>query len=126
MISLTDSEKKILEAYANNNMSLGKTAKALFYHKNTVLYHLKCIREKYGLNPNNFYDLCKLFGYVKAEDVTDINDGCKSEDIVYCKDCEYLMFSDCYGECSQAHKGIVSPDDSCGYGKRKDNNDEGT
>ena len=119
MINLTDREKKILEAYANNNMSLGKTAKALYYHKNTVLYHLKRIREKYELNPNNFYDLCKLFGYVKVEDVTDINDGCKSEDVVYCKDCEYLTFSDCYGECSQAYKGIVSPDDSCGYGKRK-------
>ena len=38
---------------------------------------------------------------------------------VKCKDCEYLMFSDCYGECSKAYKGIVSPDDSCGKGKLK-------
>ena len=36
---------------------------------------------------------------------------------VVCKDCEYLMFSDCYGECSKAYKGIVSPNDSCGKGK---------
>lgn len=38
---------------------------------------------------------------------------------VKCKDCEYLMFSDCYGECSKAYKGIVSPNDSCEYGKRR-------
>ena len=44
-------------------------------------------------------------------------DGKKQE--VKCKDCEYLMFSDCYGECLKAYKGVVSPDDSCGKGKRK-------
>ena len=38
---------------------------------------------------------------------------------VKCKDCEYLMFSDMYGECSKNYKGIVSPDDSCGKGKLK-------
>lgn len=42
----------------------------------------------------------------------------KSED-VKCKECEYLMFSDCYGECSKGYKGIVNPNDSCGKGKRK-------
>lgn len=36
---------------------------------------------------------------------------------VKCKDCKYLMFSDCYGECSKAYKGIVQPNDSCGKGK---------
>ena len=40
----------------------------------------------------------------------------KSDEIVHCKDCKYLMFSDCYGECSKAYKGIVRPDDSCGHG----------
>lgn len=38
---------------------------------------------------------------------------------VKCKDCEYLMFSDWYGECSKGFKGIVSPNDSCGKGKKK-------
>ena len=38
---------------------------------------------------------------------------------VKCKECEYLMFSDCYGECRKGYKGIVSPNDSCGRGKRK-------
>ena len=46
----------------------------------------------------------------------------KPNEIVHCKDCKYLMFSDCYGECSKAYKGIVNPNDSCGYGvKRYDN-----
>lgn len=40
--------------------------------------------------------------------------------VVRCKDCKHLMFSDMYGECSQAHIGIVRPDDFCSYGERKD------
>lgn len=38
---------------------------------------------------------------------------------VKCKDCEYLMFSDMYGECSKGYKGIVQPNDSCGKGHKK-------
>lgn len=41
-------------------------------------------------------------------------------EVVRCKDCKHLMFSDCYGECAQAHMGIVRPDDFCSYGERKD------
>ena len=45
---------------------------------------------------------------------------CDMQEIVRCKDCKYLMFSDMYGECSQGHMGIVKPDDFCSYGERKD------
>ena len=38
---------------------------------------------------------------------------------VKCHECKHLMFSDCYGECSKAHKGIVNPDDSCEYGEMR-------
>lgn len=41
------------------------------------------------------------------------------KETVYCKDCENLMFSDCYGECAKAHKGIVRPDDTCEHGIRR-------
>lgn len=41
-------------------------------------------------------------------------------EVVHCKDCKYLMFSDCYGECSKGYMGIVSPDDYCSRGERKD------
>lgn len=43
----------------------------------------------------------------------------EKKEIVHCIDCKYLMFSDFYGECSKAYKGIVSPDDYCGYGVNK-------
>ena len=39
---------------------------------------------------------------------------------IRCVECKHLMFSDCYGECSKAYKGIVRPDDSCGKGERKE------
>lgn len=41
-------------------------------------------------------------------------------EVVRCKDCKYLMFSDFYGECSKAHFGIVSPNDFCSRGERKE------
>lgn len=41
-------------------------------------------------------------------------------EIVHCGDCKHLMFSDCYGECSKAYKGIVNPDDWCPFGELKD------
>lgn len=40
--------------------------------------------------------------------------------VVRCKDCKFLMFSDCYGECRRGHFGIVSPNDYCSGGVRKD------
>ena len=39
--------------------------------------------------------------------------------IVRCKECEYLMFSDMYGECAKGYMGIVEPDDYCSRGNRK-------
>lgn len=42
---------------------------------------------------------------------------------VKCIDCEYLDFEVPYAVCSKAYKGIVSPDDSCGKGKRRTQKD---
>lgn len=37
---------------------------------------------------------------------------------VECWQCQYLMFSDCYGECSKGNSsGVVQPHFSCGKGK---------
>lgn len=41
-------------------------------------------------------------------------------EVVHCKNCKHLMFSDFYGECSKGYFGIVSPDDYCSRGERKD------
>ena len=38
---------------------------------------------------------------------------------VHCKDCQHLVFSDCYGECGKGHKGIVNPNDTCEHGVKK-------
>jgi hypothetical protein len=36
---------------------------------------------------------------------------------IECLQCQYLMFSDCYGECSKGNiHGIVQPHFSCGKG----------
>lgn len=40
--------------------------------------------------------------------------------VVRCRDCRYLMFSDCYGECRRGNLGIVRPDDYCSYGERRE------
>ena len=41
-------------------------------------------------------------------------------EVVKCIDCKHLMFSDFYGECSRGYMGIVTPDDYCSRGVRKD------
>lgn len=43
--------------------------------------------------------------------------------VVHCKDCENLMFSDCYGECSKGYLSIVNPDDYCSRGVRRKEGD---
>ena len=46
----------------------------------------------------------------------------RAEEIVHCKDCEYLEITGCYGECGKAILGIVNPDDFCSRGKRRADN----
>lgn len=42
------------------------------------------------------------------------------EEVVYCKNCKHLMFSDFYGECTKGYMGIVQPNDYCSKGERKE------
>ena len=44
---------------------------------------------------------------------------CDMQEVVRCKDCKYLMFSDMYGECARTYMGIVSPTDFCSRGVGK-------
>lgn len=39
--------------------------------------------------------------------------------MITCQNCKYLMFSDCYGECAIAEKGIVKPYYTCGKAESK-------
>lgn len=37
-------------------------------------------------------------------------------EVVFCKDCDYLEYSDCYGECGRGYLSIVKPYDYCSRG----------
>ena len=71
---------------------------------------------------------CENYGGVKCracwvDDAVCLIDDATTVDavpVVRCRDCKHLMFSDCYGECGKGHMSIVSPDDFCSYGERKD------
>jgi carbohydrate diacid regulator len=51
---------EIILALADNNMNETQTARDLYMHRNTVIYRLRKVKKLTGLDPMNFYDLCKL------------------------------------------------------------------
>ena len=59
---LTQQECELLQSVAENDLNITAAAEAAFLHRNTVVYHLKRIENKTGLNPRNFFDLAKLLG----------------------------------------------------------------
>ncbi len=65
---MTERQKEIVLALAENGMKPTQAAEAMFLHRNTVLYHIKQIKEETGLDPLKFYDLCKLVEIVRAEE----------------------------------------------------------
>ena len=60
MAKLSALHKEIILAYARNNMNISRVAEELHYHINTMQYRIAQIARTTGLNPKNFYDLCKL------------------------------------------------------------------
>ncbi len=64
---LTVTDKKIILAYARNNMKPGATGQELNYHYTNISYHLDRIRDKTSLNPRKFYDLIKLVKEVNGK-----------------------------------------------------------
>lgn len=62
-----DKEKKIneflletLQGFFDNNLSISQTAKALFIHRNTLLYRLERVEKITGLDPKKFDDAVQL------------------------------------------------------------------
>ena len=41
-------------------MNVTDVARAIFTHRNTVLYHLNKVKQQTGLDPRRFYDLVEL------------------------------------------------------------------
>lgn len=66
------------------------------------------ISEKHNIP---LFELVDNFAEIPSADVVEV---------VRCKNCKYLMFSDFYGECSKGYMGIVYPNDFCSHGERAD------
>ena len=63
---MTDTERDVILAFAENNMHSRATADMLHYHRNTIEYHLSKIKRVYNLDPKNFYDLVELVRLAKG------------------------------------------------------------
>lgn len=57
---MTKEDAHIVIAMANHNMNATDVARAIFVHRNTVLYHLDKVKRHTGLDPRRFYDLVEL------------------------------------------------------------------
>ena len=55
---------EVIKALADNDMNVSKTANAMHYHRNNIIYHVEKIKDETGLNPLKFYDLIKLLKMV--------------------------------------------------------------
>jgi carbohydrate diacid regulator len=49
-----------LKAFFDNNLSISKTAQAIYVHRNTLLYRLRRVKEITGLDPKKFDDAVQL------------------------------------------------------------------
>ena len=49
-----------LKAFFDNNLSILKTAQAIYIHRNTLLYRLRRVKEITGLDPKKFDDAVQL------------------------------------------------------------------
>ena len=88
---------------------------AEYIERESMIKHLDILYDRMYAKSPQFYS-----GFMIARNFANEFLAADVAPVVRCKDCKYLMFSDCYGECSQGHMGIVRPDDFCSYGERMD------
>ena len=70
-------------------------------------------------------DKCRACRVDDAMCLIDDSTAVDAVEVVRCKDCKHIMFSDFYGECKLGVFGIVMPNDFCSYGERKDGDGNG-
>lgn len=63
---MTKKQAHLIVALTHSNMNTAETARRLFYSRNTVLYHIKKIKEATSLDPLDFFDLGKLYSIARA------------------------------------------------------------
>jgi sugar diacid utilization regulator len=68
---MNDLQKSVVIAFAENDMTIYRTAQAMHYHRNNIHCHLRRVREKTGLDPYNFFDLIKLYEMATADKKTE-------------------------------------------------------
>ena len=57
-------DKDIIVAFAKYDMKPYRVAENIYVCRATVIYHMKRIKEKTGLDIRKFYDLCELLELV--------------------------------------------------------------
>ena len=65
--TMDERDVNVILLLADHGIKISEAARAGYMHRNTVLYHIKNIKKETGLDPTNFYDLCKLVEMVKRE-----------------------------------------------------------
>ena len=68
---MSELDTEIIIALAENNMKISAAARSLFMHRNTAVYHIERVKKITGLDPTNFYHLCKLVQMVRERRADD-------------------------------------------------------
>jgi carbohydrate diacid regulator len=63
--------KETLTAFCDNNLNISETSKALYLHRNTLLYRLNKIAKLTGLDPKNFNDAVQLYAAFQLKSLTE-------------------------------------------------------
>ena len=64
-VVLNDAQKAVVFGMAAGNMCLSEAGRKSNYSRNSVVYYVEQIKEKTGLDPKSFYDLCELVRIAK-------------------------------------------------------------
>jgi sugar diacid utilization regulator len=65
--TLDEWDYRVILAFAKNNMRATETSYELGRHRNGIIYRIGKIKRITGLDPMNFYDLCKLVEIARKE-----------------------------------------------------------
>ena len=66
-LNLTEKQKTVIWQWAANDMRIPETSYALDCHRNTVVYNLRQVKLRTGLDPTRFYDLVRLLVLLHEE-----------------------------------------------------------
>lgn len=53
-------EAKIIMLLAEHSLNVTPVSRALYIHRNSIMYHIRGIKKRTGKDPLDFYDMCEL------------------------------------------------------------------